>query len=301
MRRSAMRSRGVMTLASLLVAAAAAGSCTGGRVEPARTISTAEHENDVAKRRSPQLGGTEGGGKPQTVRVHKTPELTGDIEALDEGTLLGYLDQLYWDLDARNNEIEDAECVHASSGDSPCLPGETARTLIQPEIGSFKWDYDDIAKLSHGLIVGRVINYDRSDRKVRGLGIPAETKAWWVVDRDPLAAGKLRSRYFRRTYSTTRPFVEQVGPTLGFIYCDHQHKFGHGKAIAKYVTCSQSLTMTPAGAESQQAMATPAAPARSLFHPAAFTSSVPVPPRPMVMALNATWITCDMGCCSTTP
>jgi hypothetical protein len=301
MGRTAMRYRSSAVMAAILVATAAAGSCRhGGRVEPARFSTTAEREHELMGRSRPRLGGPEGDARPEKVRVNRTPPLNDDIESLDEQPLVDYLNSLTWDLDPLNIEIENAECVHASQNNRPCVAPESARVVIQPEIGSFKLSWTAIAQLPHGLVVGRIINYDTGDRKERVLGFPADSTAWWVVDQDPAQPGKLRSRYFRRTYSASRPFVAQVGITRDFIYCDHQHKQGHGKAIAKFVTCSQSLTMeTPGGVPAGDALVSPPRGDGGIFRAASLTSAMPVPRHPMLMALSGTWITCDMGCCST--
>ena len=290
-------------MAATLLAVTAAGSCRpGSRVEPARIITTAEHENESIGRRPAQLGGRDGGAQPETVRVKRTPTLKGDIESLDETQLVNYLNSLTWDLAQPNTEIEDAECVHANANDAPCGPAESARVLIQPEIGSFMMSWNAIQQLPHGLIVARIINYDATDRKERVLGFPSDSKIWWVVYRDPARPGQLRSRYFRRTYSPASPFVEQVGVTHDFIYCDHQHKQGHGNAIAKYVSCSQSLTMdAPSGVPSGDALVSRPRADSTVFRAASFTSALPVPRRPLTMELSATWITCSAGCCSTSP
>lgn len=301
MGRATMHYRGLVVLSGMLVAATAAGSCRpGGRVEPAPFITTGEHEHELMGRSRPRLGGPEGDAKPETVRTTRTPPLTGDIESLNEKQLVDYLNLLSWDLDAQYNETEDAECVHANMNNAPCGPGESARVAIQPEVGSFRLSWNAIAQLPHGVVVGRIINYDMTDRKERVLGFPADSTAWWVVDKDPTRPGKLRSRYFRRTYSTSAPWVVQVGATHDFIYCDHQHKQGHPRAIAKYVTCSQSLTLgAPAGLPGGDALVSLRRTDGGVFHAASLTSAPPVPRRPMMMALSGTWITCDMGCCST--
>lgn len=302
MGRTARRYRRSAVMAGMLVVVSAIGSCIpGSRVEPARIITTAEREHEAVGQRPRLLGGREGGAQPETVRVNRTPPLKGDIESLDDTSLVRYLNSLTWDLAQANTEIEDAECVHANANDAPCVPPESARVLIQPEIGSFMLSWTAIQQLPHGVIVARVVNYDTADRKERVFGFPAGTKVWWVVDNDPARPGKLRSRYFRRTYSTSAPFVAQVGITRDFIYCDHQHKQGHGKAIAKYVTCSQSLTMdTPGSVRSGDALVSPPREGAGVFRAASF-NSVPVPRQPLAMALSGTWITCSAGCCATSP
>lgn len=302
MGRATKHYRMLAVLSGMVVAATAAGSCRGGRVEPAPFITTGEHEHELMGRSRPRLGGPEGEAKPETVRTTRTPPLKDEIESLDESHLVGYLNSLSWDLDPQYNEVEDAECVHADTNNAPCSPGQTARVAIQPEVGSFRWSWDAIAQLPHGVVVGRIINYDMTDRKERVFGFPADSTAWWVVDKDPARPGKLRSRYFRRTYSASAPFVAQVGPTHDFIYCDHQHKQGHSRAIAKYVTCSQSLTLgAPAGVPGGDALVSSQRTEGGVFHAASLTSALPLPRRPMMMALSGTWITCSMGCCSTSP
>ena len=298
MTRSTTHARGRMLLLGIMVIAAGS-SCHSRRLEPlAFQKNTGEREHEVAGRTLPRhLGGPLDQDNDTTFISRKTPDLKADITQLNEQQLLDYLNKLVYDGDPKNGEIETVACVHATlAGDTPCAPGEGARLLIEPEIGAHKWTHGDYASTPHGAIIARIINYEADDRKEATFGFPAHTKVWWLVDLDP-ATHEPRSRFFRRTYSAQAPFVEQVGGDHPFYDCDHVHKVHHGQAIAKYVSCTQSLTM--GGAPDATLASRTEPPAASLFHQVSFSSTVPLPRRPMVMALNATWITCDMGCCST--
>jgi len=298
MRRSMTRMR-ACALAAAVMAVTVGGSCTPSATETkVSPKKSGEPEAEVEGTIPPtRLGGPlEAVGMPVTFSPRKLAKLNVDIQQLNEHELVGYLNTLVYDMDAMNDEIDSVACVHATpAGDTPCAPTEGARVFIEPEIGAHLWKHGDYAASPHGVVVARILNYETDDRREATFGFPAHTKVWWLVDLDP-ATQQPRSRFFRRTYAANAPFIVQVGSDQPFFYCDHVHKVHHGNAIAKYVSCSQSLTMQPDADPERAGLA----PAGGIFRQAAFTHAIPLPKRPTVMALTATWITCDMGCCSTT-
>lgn len=226
----------------------------------------------------------------------KTPPLTDYFENLDESHLIGYLNMLVYDKDPMNAETETATCVHWPSN-VRCAPTEGALVSIEPEIGAHKWPHNQVPRF--GFVVARLINDDLTDRMEETFRIPARTQAWWVVDQDPVTH-VARSRFFRRTFSSSPPYVEQLGTTHEFLLCGHAHNNGHSHAIGKFVNCSQSLTMVPLPAVGGTESFPRSQPgATGLFHLTSFGSSIPPYGRPEIMQLQATWVTCEMGCCST--
>ena len=299
--RSTTRMRGSVLLLGMTVIGAA-GSChqapPGGQIVVlSKPTGEREHE-DAGTAPQAHLGGPLDQVPSMTFKTRKTPKLTADILQLNEQQLVAYLNGLIYDGDTKNGELETVACVHATiGGDTPCASTDGVRLVIQPEIGAHIWKHGDLKNDRHGAIIARIINYETDDRKEATFGFPAHTKVWWLVDFDTVTQLP-RSRFFKRTYSTHPPFLEQVGGDQPFYYCDHVHKAGHGEAIAKYVSCSQSLTMQPTPERGVSARSAPST--DGVFRQASFTNAVPLPRRPLVMALTATWITCDMGCCSTT-
>lgn len=297
MTRSPIRRRGTpIWLGVIIVASATACHSPGAKIVPrdGSGKTTAENEQEVVGSKPASLGGPVSDKPGVALRQSPTPVLENYIERLSDDSLVAYLDSLQYDRDDNNSEIENVTCVHADN--TPCLATETAQVFIEPEVGAHRRDHRFIPKF--GYVVARIINYDKN-YYVANFGFPPDTTVWWVVDRDP-TTNEPRSRYFKRNYSATPPAVTQVGATQHFFYCGHVHKEGHTEAIAKYVSCSQSLTMGGPDTSSYTAMRLASRDGSGPpFYPAAFRSSVPVPRRPMMMAISATWITCDMGCCST--
>jgi hypothetical protein len=299
MRRAEFRSRTVCVL-SFAMLTALVGACYHGTTTTDLVIRPkfqVEHEMELRSTQSPTLGGPEGGGIGIPLEARQTPELPQDIEALSNDSLVVYLNDLEYDLDPANYEIENATCHHAITGAACVLP-ESARVVIQPEIGAHLWKHTTIP--AHGLIFARIINYDTTDRTEDHFQFPAKTKVWWVVDYD--ANKRLRSRYFRRNYSATAPAVVQVGATMPFVYCEHAHSSNHTDAQAKFVSCSQSLAvmMQPERGLGQRRVNAGPADAATI-RPVSFRSEVPLAPRPTALALQSTWVTCGSGCCATSP
>lgn len=291
-----MRSSALLLGVTVLVAAS---SCHPRGPEPrGYRKNTGEREQEVVGTTPPsRLGGPLEPVGSVSFTARRTPRLSDDITRLDEQQLVSYLSGLVYDGDLANGEIDSVACIHAQpTGDVRCAPGEGVRLFIEPEIGAHEWNHGDYASNPHGVVLARIINYERDDRNEATFGFPAHTKVWWIVDLDP-ASQLPRSRFFRRTYYAQRPFVVQVGTDHPFYDCGHVHPVHHGQAIAKYVACSQSLTALPGPVRAVSARTT--SPREATFHPVSLTGAVPLPKRPYVMALEATWITCDMGCCST--
>lgn len=298
MRRSAGRFRVVSVSVVILVAAGLASCHTSGVAPVPIRLNTVTRLHEVYGAAPARVASLASDTTLDTMTIRTTPPLNRYIEQLDDTAVVRYLNSLGFDMNPQNSEIENAECVHATNN-TPCILPESAQVRITPEIGSHKWSYNSIGQ--YGLIVAMVSNLDQTDRMERNFGFPANTRVFWVVDRDP-ATHNLRSRYFKRNYSSTAPAVDQVGITRPFIYCDHQHKQGHSVAIAKYVSCSQSLTMSvPSDPTGVEAVSPVGAPSNGLYRLASFPSAVRLPAHPEIMALRATWVTCAAGCCSTSP
>lgn len=299
MMRSTTRARNSALLLGVTVIVAASSCHPRGPEPRAYRKNTGEREQEVVGTTPPaRLGGPLEPVGNVAFTARKTVPLSDDVSRLDEQQLVSYLSGLVYDGDLANGEIDSVTCIHARpTGDVPCAPGEAVRLFIEPEIGAHKWTHGDYASNPHGVVLARIINYETDDRKEATFGFPAHAKVWWVVDLDP--ATKLpRSRFFRRTYSARRPFIVQVGSDQPFYDCGHVHPVHHGQAIAKYVSCSQSLTVLPR--PPRELSLRPMSATHAIVHHASFTNAVSLPTRPTIMALSATWITCDMGCCSTT-
>jgi hypothetical protein len=293
-KRSPTAVRGLVILLAL-----GASACPQQLIPPPPPLvkSTGENEYQVAGTTPPSsLGGPRDTSAGITFVARKTPKLTSYIESLDEGQLLTYLNSLKYDRDPLNTETETVTCIHMPSG-TPCAPGDGAEVSVEPEIGAHMWKHADVPQ--YGFIVARLINYDPTDRMEATFKIPASTQAWWVVDQDPVSH-QPRSRFFRRSYSSSPPYVVQLGTTHDFLECGHAHKTGHLQAITKFVNCSQSLTMAAPHASGIEAALRGEMPASErIYRLASFGTSIPLPAHPEIMQLRATWVTCEMGCCST--
>ena len=226
-----------------------------------------------------------------------TPTLPRPIDSLTDTELVNYLNTLHWkpSWSHFSTQREKAPCVHRKTGIA-CSAGDSADLLIQPESGTSKWEHDSIPP--NGLIVARINNYASGDKDADSLGFRAGAKTWWVVDD---SAGTLRSRFFVRTYVQNAP-IAFVTRTRPFIHCTHPDAPSGRAARGKFWNCAQStadslLAAAPAASEQK-----PTTAVASRFRLVSFDSRVPLPtaPRPLAM-LNAAWVTCAAGCCSTGP
>jgi hypothetical protein len=224
-----------------------------------------------------------------------TPALPQPLGSMTDAQLVDYLRSLRWKsrFSHYSTQKVNAPCVYHSTG-NPCVVGDSADLLIQPEAGMSRWDYDAIPP--NGLIVARIINH-QSNKDADSLGFRGGAKTWWIVDD---SAGTLRSRFFVRTYDPKAP-IEFVTKTRPFIRCPHKDAPSGRAARGKFWNCAESK------ADSMLAVAprdrgAPAASMATQFHLASFESRVPMPatPHPLAM-LTSTWVTCAAGCCSTGP
>jgi hypothetical protein len=296
MTRSTIRYRAAGTAAAMAFAIGAGACNLGSRsvIEPPRV--TAENEHEVRGLPPDSLGGPEGKPVIVSVKPRATPFLLQPIESLSDSALVAYLDSLQYDLDTANSEIDSVSCVHRPSG-APCGVGEAARVFIEPEVGMRLWKHADIPK--YGLVVGRIINYDMTDRAESTFNFPANRKVWWFVDTNPLTH-RLRSRYFIRNYHATAPAVDTVGVPREFNLCNHPSGKPHDQSRAKFMDCLQSAVYPNAMRDDRvDTTGSSLALTARYIRPVASGSVVPLPPRPYVKALTDTWVTCDAGCCST--
>lgn len=296
MPRSTERARHATALAAMLMALCLNGCPPHTLISPIVSKNTGEPETQADTTRPTTLGGpgdSSLAGVPFVTR--KTPPLPAYFEDLNQQQLVNYLNSLVYDIDPKNTEIELATCTHATTS-TPCSLAEGAQVAIQPEIGAHKWAHNSVPKF--GFVVARVINYDATDRMERTFEIPANTQAWWVVDQDP-ATHEPRSRFFRRTYSSSPPYVQRLGPVHDFFECGHAHNNGHSQAITKFVSCSQSLTMAEPDARGEAFRGAASGASARIFHLASWAPFSRDAARPDIIQLRASWVTCDMGCCST--
>lgn len=292
MSRSTIR-RGIAVSLAAAIAAAGFAACKRNQLALLELPKvTAENEHEVIGLPPATLGGPEGGAVITTLKPRLTPTLKKPITAMTDAELVGYLNDLEYDLDPANSEIDSTTCLYGPTGPA-CNPGDAARVFIEPEVGMHLWKHTDIPK--YGLVVARVINYS-ANKYEANFKFPPSRKIWWVVDSD--GTGGLRSRYFVRNYQAAAPAVDPVGVALPFKLCPHAHYTPHTEAKAKFLSCAQSDTV--AGYQRSRAeRASASAPDPSIFRPVRFRSTVPLPMYPFIKALDAAWVTCDAGCCAT--
>jgi hypothetical protein len=290
--------RGLVLIVALLVAAV--GACDRGGTPGAQRFAAGTEidtvEAEVERDTEPPAALNINRSEDVVIARAKTPTLPNRIDSLSDAQLVQYLNSLHWKTSWSHFSTQRAKapCVHRTSG-IPCASGDSADLLIQPEAGMSKWEHDDIPP--NGIIVARIINKASGDRDADSLGFRAGAKTWWVVDD---SAGTLRSRFFVRTYSKTKP-IAFVTKTRPFVRCSHPDAPNGRAARGKFWNCTESA------ADSLLAAAPPdrgplSNAADSRFHLASYVSSVPVPPSPRPLAmLTSAWVTCAAGCCSTGP
>jgi hypothetical protein len=293
MTRSSMRSRRAIPVVVLLLGAA--GSCANPRLDrlalPPKI--SAEAEDDTLSGAPAHLGGPEDlTGPPQVVKIRATPTLTKRIELMTEGEIIDYFKQLQYDTDVATTETVDARCHH--SGGGPCGTGDSAHVFIQPEVGMYWWKHTKIPK--EGMVVGRIINYSPVGDDEYTFHFPGHQRTWWVVDSVP---GGLRSRYFVRTHESGPPIRFVTSVFYPFLDCNHGAP-KNKEAKAKFKDCASSMlnpSTTPGDRVERGAIKPPEVSGVANF--AGVPGAVPLPVRPTVIQLRATWVTCDVGCCAT--
>ena len=293
-----MHSRPVGAVVAILLVAAA-GSCSRTVISPIPITPlryTAETENESLTDPPAHLGGPEDRGVGELVTGRRTPTLPKSIDLMNNTELVAYLNTLEYDMGPANSQLQDAVCVHP--GGSACAPGDSARMFIEPDVGMHKWPASEIPK--NGLIVARIINYGPAGNDEKTFGFPARTRTWWVVDSN--GSSGLRSRYFTRTYNAAAPIRYTTMVPHPFNHCRHNDAPAGRPAKGKFWNCAESIADSVVAAWPRTGTTrTAAASPGSYFHPAAFRSVVPTPTHPYIKAITDTWVTCDMGCCSTSP
>lgn len=274
----------------------APGGIIAGNVVP-------EDENEQRLTRPGNLGGPGHGTPSPTLKVRPTPVLDDFIENLTDDQLVAYLSQLQYDMGPGQSHRVRAACVHNPSGlphpipaPKRCNLGDGAELAIEPEVGMHLWEFSDIPE--HGMVVARIINYDKQDREEATYGFPPDRRVWWVVDRPN---GVLRSRFFVRTYQASpavRP-IRDAAAVYPLVNCHPTEK--HANAEARFAKCSEALHLK--GRSSSRSAARPTAvPVASLLPPGSASSMPSVPlPQLVEMVIDGTWVTCKSGCCATSP
>lgn len=234
-------------------------------------------------------------GKDTVITARKTPPLPKPIDSMSNKEVGDYVRSLAYKPGQFNIDVETVPCVHQDS--TPCTGSDSAHLRIQPEAGMNKRPINSIPK--RGLIVARIINDAPAGHDAAEFYYPAQSKTWWVVDD---SGGKLRSRYFTRTYSDTGPAIRFVTRTRPFEKCGHPDAPAGRAARAKFWDCTQSeadSTYSLRGKSERERM-----PGRerlgspdSYFQLVSLRSSVPLPAAPPY-ALASNWVTCGAGCCA---
>ena len=261
---------------------------------PLTTISSAEHETDTGPNRPTVLGGRYDQGTVVNMNNRKTPELQNELTtSTPESEFRQYLDQLYYDMSPDKSEVAALPCVKPSgSGTVPCTPpDEAAIVYIEPEIGMLRWQHSKIPE--NGIVVARIINYDRSGRTEERYGFPPGAHTWWVVD---MNNGVPRSRFVVRNYDGTIGILRNR--EWPFYRCGHKDADPTTRiSQARFWDCANSnvdtLAFAPRRGTDDLA---------SYVHLAAFHPGAPEPLPHLPLAVRAdTWVTCAEGCCIAGP
>ena len=260
-----------------------------GRKPPVRVrypTPAAEADNEKAGKPAP-LGGPFGGGVEVPYTMRPTPLSTVPLDAgMADADLVKYLNKLAYDMNVENSQLILASCT---KGASACGAGELAAIYVQPEIGANLLDMKTVTE--NGVIVARLINYDQDGRKEKGLGVPGNSRAWWVVRRKN---NQLESLFLYRDFTPdpTRPAV-RLATHKTFEGCAGHTPDANRPAMAKWWDCanenpfhlSMNVNPTPAG---------------SYFRFVSNGPRMPVAPASgdttQVKEGNV-WITCSLGCC----
>lgn len=247
----------------------------------------AEADDEKAGGPPASLGGPFGGGVEVSYTVRATPLSTVALDAgMTDADLVRYLNKLAYDMNVENGQLILASCTR---GANACGAGELTAIYVQPEIGANQLDLNTVTE--KGVVVARLINYDQEGRKEKNYGIPANTRAWWVVRRQNK---QLESLFLYRDYSPdpTRPSVK-LATRKSFAGCAGHTPDKTRPAMARWWYCDNenpfhaSLNVSPP-------------PASSYFH---FVSNgPPVPALPAsgdstMVREGSVWITCSLGCC----
>jgi hypothetical protein len=304
MRQLATRQGASAIVAALVWLALVAGSCQKaepGQIRPGNVVP--EDEDEQALTQPQNLGGPGHGKASLNPKLRPTPFLRDFVENLTDAELVAYLSQLQYDMGPGQSQTVRAACVHNPTGNPHPIPaprrcnvGDGAEVAIEPEVGMHMIDFAAIPE--HGLVVARIINYDKGDREEATFGFPPGRRVWWVVDRPN---GVIRSRFFIRNYRATAPAVTQIRDVAAVYTLVNCHPTEtHPHAQATFATCSRAPHLTaPARGSAARPSITPVA-GLSFAGRAPLTSSVPMPAL-VETVIDGTWVTCRGGCCATSP
>lgn len=305
MRHLATRHRASAFTALLMGLAFATACPRGGGVKVLAGSVVPENEDEERLTPPRALGGPGHGTTTAPLKQRATPTLDDFIENLTDSALVAYLSTLQYDRGPGQSQSVRAACVHNPTGHPHPIPapkrcnlGDGAEVAIEPEVGMHMTDFAKIPE--HGLVVARIINYDSTDREEATFGFPPGRRVWWVVDRPN---GVIRSRFFIRNYRAAAPAVTQIRDVAAVYTLVNCHPTEtHPHAQATFATCGRAphTTKAPAGGSAARLSTAPLA-TLSLAGGARRQPSVPVPTRPVEVAIDGTWVTCKGGCCATSP
>jgi hypothetical protein len=229
--------------------------------------------------------------------TYKTIALPGDIGSMNNAALVQYLNSLTYDRSVENGQLALFPCKRLQgNAEVGCNDQDYISAFIQPEVGMRNMSYSDIAALPFGLVVARIVVYDRPGNHIMpAWRIPTHSHAWWLVRK---VSGTLRSQIIARNPGGTPAFTVLDEPdTLKFIECTNHAPWADTvPTTARWWSCATSKY-------NHDMLTQRVEPARPSYFRLAFFGPFPEAPLPLPeddVALDAAgWIRCGSHCCAT--
>lgn len=301
------RSRARLLAVPLLLAISAAGGCDGGRGRRVEGYAEPIYERDdeQAAAEGSRLGGpwkpSQSAAKPAD--DYATPDLPTELGRITEADLVAHLNKLVYDRSAENGQLGLFPCVLPKTNPPVTCPDQDYVTVfIQPEVGMKHRSFDSIKQSTNGVIVARLVVYDRKGQGVmQNLGIDRGHHAWWAVRN---VNGTLHSIIIGRA-STHGPGAAAYDSlntvALDFRDCStvpgHQAPDSTSPTAARWWNCAKS-TLRSRGAAKASAFDRWAGFRLAIFGPPAQDASTQMMMTDVAMD-GSGWIRCGVGCCST--
>ena len=301
-----MRRSRARLLTVTLLAVGAAGGCTGGGNGRVSRYPAAIYERDeeLPNAEGARLGGpwdpSADSGKPAD--TYATPDLPQEIGTISEADLVKHLNKLVYDRSVENGQLALFECEKANGTNPPTACNEKyVSAFIQPEVGMKNRDFNSIRNSATGVIIARIVVYDRTPGRMKNLGIERGHHAWWLVRK---AGGTLHSVIIGRskTHGPGAAAYDSLNTVaLGFRDCSslpgHQPWDEKSPTAARWWDCDMSTARSKGGGKVSM-----------LERWGAFRLALFGPPEPSQVAETmmtdvafdgSGWIRCGVGCCST--